>query len=237
LAGGRLTERLTDQLVENPEEDVQHHDDGVERLVALPLSCFRPGNPCIVPLPSKGQSTRLSGAKSGRKQLLKKELLKELFDKYQPSSVGIMAAADTSSTSSTSLYSKYPISSAWELTLQDGEVVKGQVYCADPGAGIVVLQDASDIRMVSVASIREAKRTQEASKTPEPTATEITHTKKALEEREKRAIKLAQESIRHLNPKVGNSGGHDFRQWSVDHLPIFLSTFLFLGICQGASDL
>ena len=118
--------------------------------------------------------------------------------------VGTMAAADTSSSSSTSLYSKYAISSAWELTLQDGEVVKGQVYCADPGAGIVVLQAVTDIRIVSVASIRDAKRTQEATKTPEPTATEITHTKKALEEREKRAIKLAQESIRHLNPKVGD---------------------------------
>ena len=122
-----------------------------------------------------------------------------------------MAAGDTSSSSSSSisLYSKYTISSAWELTLQDGEVVKGKVYGADPGAGSVVLQDANEIRMVSLASIREAKRTQEATKTPEPTATEITHTKKALEEREKRAIKLAQESIRHLNPKVRKHQTHE----------------------------
>lgn len=134
-----------------------------------------------------------------------------------------MAAADSSSSSSTSLYSKFPISSAWELILQDGEAVKGQVYCADPVAGIVVLQDASDIRLVSVSSIREAKRTQEATKTPEPTATEITHTKKALEEREKRAIKLAQESIRHLNPKVGCNALLDRDTLVVDH-----SAHLFL---------
>mmetsp|Transcript_93182 Transcript_93182/g.269136 ORF Transcript_93182/g.269136 Transcript_93182/m.269136 type:complete len:177 (+) Transcript_93182:219-749(+) len=111
-------------------------------------------------------------------------------------------AADTS----TSLYSKYPMSSAWELTLKDGEVVKGQVYCTDPVAGIVVLQEASDIRMVSVSSIQESKRTKEAAKEQEPTPTEISHTKKILEEREKRAIKLAQESLRHLNAKATPKG-------------------------------
>ena len=149
-----------------------------------------------------------------------------------------MAAADTSSSSSTSLYSKYAISSAWELTLQDGEVVKGQVYCADPGAGIVVLQAVTDIRIVSVASIRDAKRTQEATKTPEPTATEITHTKKALEEREKRAIKLAQESIRHLNPKVGDvdSDGVSTNQLVDGNTASLFSFLLFQGFCQRPTN-
>jgi hypothetical protein len=115
-------------------------------------------------------------------------------------------ATESSSTAGPgSLYSQYPITSSWELTLNDGEVVKGQVYCTDPTASIVVLQDptANDIRMVSVASIQTSKRIQEATKSQiDVAATEISHTKKALEEREKRAIKLAQESLRHLNPKV-----------------------------------
>lgn len=119
-----------------------------------------------------------------------------------------MATESSSTTGAASLHSRYPITSSWELTLHGGEVVKGQVYCTDPTASIVVLQDptVNDIRMVSVASIQESKRIQEATKSQaELTATEISHTKKALEEREKRAIKLAQESLRHLNPKVSRS--------------------------------
>jgi hypothetical protein len=118
-----------------------------------------------------------------------------------------MATESSSTAGAGSLYSRYPITSSWELTLNDGEVVKGQVYCTDPTASIVVLQDptVNDIRMVSVASIQESKRIQEATKSQiDVAATEISHTKKALEEREKRAIKLAQESLRHLNPKVSN---------------------------------
>mmetsp|Transcript_98347 Transcript_98347/g.275370 ORF Transcript_98347/g.275370 Transcript_98347/m.275370 type:complete len:185 (+) Transcript_98347:243-797(+) len=120
-----------------------------------------------------------------------------------------MATESSSTTGAASLHSRYPITSSWELTLHGGEVVKGQVYCTDPTASIVVLQDptVNDIRMVSVASIQESKRIQEATKSQaELTATEISHTKKALEEREKRAIKLAQESLRHLNPKASAKG-------------------------------
>ena len=104
----------------------------------------------------------------------------------------------------TSLYSQYPITSSWELTLHGGEVVKGQVYCTDPTASIVVLQDPAlnDIRMVSIASIQESKRIQEVTRSQVDLTAEISHTKKVLEEREKRAIKLAQESLKHLNPKV-----------------------------------
>lgn len=102
------------------------------------------------------------------------------------------------------LYVKYPISSQWEFTLKNGESVKGEVYCTDPVADLVILQDAqNDIRMISVASIDAAAR-DEANEdaTIEPKKVEAVHAKKALEEREKRAIRMAQESLRHLNPKV-----------------------------------
>jgi hypothetical protein len=102
------------------------------------------------------------------------------------------------------LYLQYPMSSSWELTLTNDDKVQGEVYCTDPISQIVVLQDQlSDIRMISVASIREAKLLKEAS--PDPAAAppaNMVHAKKALEEREKRAIKIAQESFRHINPKV-----------------------------------
>ena len=102
------------------------------------------------------------------------------------------------------LYAKYPISSQWEFTLKDGQSVKGEVYCTDPVADLVILQDSkNDIRMISVSSIDAAAR-DEANEdmTIEQKKVEAVHAKKALEEREKRAIRMAQESLKHLNPKV-----------------------------------
>lgn len=107
------------------------------------------------------------------------------------------------------MHSQYPITSSWEFTLQNGEVVKGQVYCTDPISNIVVLQDHSlkNITMVSMSSVQKSKQLQEATtRVVEPSATEITHTKKALLEREKRAIKMAQESLLRLNPKASPKG-------------------------------
>jgi hypothetical protein len=108
------------------------------------------------------------------------------------------------------LYTKYPISSQWEFTLTNGETIKGEVYCTDPLADIVVLQDQlnNDIRIVAVSSISQSKQIKEASadalqQAASSANNSVVHTKKALEEREKRAIRLAQESLKHLNPKVG----------------------------------
>jgi hypothetical protein len=137
--------------------------------------------------------------------------------------------------------------------LQGGEVVKGQVYCTDPVSSIVVLQDptVNDIRMVSVSSIQQSKLIQEATKSQfDPTPTEIPHTKKILEEREKRAIKLAQESLRHLNPKVSEWIGRPDRKgpptphWSNDYNR--LANIIFLielvlpghqGFSKGTNDI
>jgi hypothetical protein len=104
------------------------------------------------------------------------------------------------------LYSKYPISSEWELTLKNGDVVKGEIYCTDPVADVVVLHDIlKDVRMVAVSSIAASKQLSEASAEAQQKLSSndnMVHSKRALEEREKRAIRIAQESFKHLNPKV-----------------------------------
>ena len=115
-----------------------------------------------------------------------------------------MTDAGGVSSSQESLYEKYPISSQWEFTLKNGQSVKGEVYCADPNSDLVVLQDSENgIRMISVSMIEAASRDEDLEDTTiEPVNVEAVHAKKTLEEREKRAIRMAQESLKHLNPKV-----------------------------------
>mmetsp|Transcript_19629 Transcript_19629/g.31622 ORF Transcript_19629/g.31622 Transcript_19629/m.31622 type:complete len:204 (+) Transcript_19629:241-852(+) len=121
-------------------------------------------------------------------------------------------AAGTDNNTPLPLYSKYPISSQWEFTLKNGETVKGEIYCTDPVADLVVLQDPlNDIRMISVSSIQESRQVNEASagakqKLTSSSSNNVVHAKKALEEREKRAIRLAQDSFKHLNPKATPKG-------------------------------
>ena len=106
--------------------------------------------------------------------------------------------------SGASLYTQYPISSAWELTLSNDDVVSGTVYCTDPIANVVVLQESKDssILVVSVSEIKSSKQTAEATDaTPDAPVGGISQ--KVIDDKEKRAIKLAQESFAHLNPKVG----------------------------------
>lgn len=113
--------------------------------------------------------------------------------------------------SSQPLHLKYPISSQWEFKLTTGETVKGEIYTTDQVAELVVLQDLHnhDIRMISITSINNATLDKSVAVSSSPsTANEIdtVHIKKVLEEREKRAIRLAQESFKHLNPKAPPEG-------------------------------
>ena len=111
------------------------------------------------------------------------------------------------SSSQQPLHSRYPIKSTWELTLQNGETVSGEVYCTDPSSNVVVLQDQlGGIHMVTVSSITESKQLEEAPNDATISSTNVTHVKKILEEREKRAIKLAQENLRNINPKASPKG-------------------------------
>jgi hypothetical protein len=110
------------------------------------------------------------------------------------------------STNQAPLYSKYPISSQWEFTLTNGDVVKGEIYCTDPVADVVVVQDAlRDVRIIAAARISASKQMSEVSANARPklpSTENMLHSKKALEEREKKAIRIAQDSLKHLNPKV-----------------------------------
>ena len=144
-------------------------------------------------------------------------------------SASTSAASSTTSTSTTSssspqqpLYIKYPISSQWEFKLNNGETVQGEIYCTDQVADLIILQDSTnnDIRMISVTSIITGETQQitennngsdieeddaiekAATATATTNKVDIVHSKKVLDEREKRAIRLAQESLKHLNPKV-----------------------------------
>ena len=97
---------------------------------------------------------------------------------------------------------QYPVSSTWEFTLSNDEIVKGEVYCTDPVSEQIVLQDQlNDIRMVSISGIRDSKQVEEATEDASIPGN-MTHSRKALEERERRAIRLAEESFKHINPKV-----------------------------------
>jgi len=119
-----------------------------------------------------------------------------------------MADSGGLSSSQQSLYAKYPILSQWEFKLKNGHIVKGEVYCTDPVSDLVVLQDSEkSIRMVSVSMIDTASRDEANEDTTiEQRTVEVVHAKKALEEREKRAIRMAQESLKHLNPKAEPKG-------------------------------
>ena len=95
--------------------------------------------------------------------------------------------------SSSPLYIAYPITSKWEFVLTSGDKIVGEIYCTDPVSDLVVVQEHSDIRMISASHIQESKMLEEASKESPQLASTMAHTKKNLEEREKRAVKLAQE--------------------------------------------
>jgi len=99
----------------------------------------------------------------------------------------------------------YPMTSKWEFALHNGDKVSGEVYCTDPVAGVVVLIERDDLKMITSGSIRESTLLQKAPADPLQSGN-MMHTKKALDEREKKGIRIAQESLRHLNPKASPRG-------------------------------
>ena len=130
---------------------------------------------------------------------------------------------NTSSSSSASMYvaERFPVNSLQQITLlPDHEVITGRVYCTDEITRTVILQKAltyttlsSEIRIISLNGIVQSQQLPDEA---DPDAAAVDDTvratpltqplpiiqKKALEERERRAIRLAEESLRHINPKV-----------------------------------
>ena len=109
---------------------------------------------------------------------------------------------------STDAFLKYRIKSLWEFKLQNADSVRGTIYCVDPvSETIVVVEESSNsIHLLSLSSVRESTEIEKAPNDEEPSKKEIEHSKKVLVEREKRALKLARESLKHLNPKATPRG-------------------------------
>ena len=109
---------------------------------------------------------------------------------------------------------RYPVNSTWEFTLPNDETAAGTVYCTDETSQIVVLQKALvhttlafEVRMVQVSSIKKEKLISSSAENSSNVDATLSKPlpvvqKKALEEREKRAIRLAEESFRHINQNV-----------------------------------
>lgn len=104
---------------------------------------------------------------------------------------------------------RFPVDSTVELTLSDGTTATGVVYCTDETSQTVVLMNslshttlASEIRVVHVSSIQSSKPGKKAAGASLPTKPLPKVQKKALEERERRALRKAEESFQHINQKV-----------------------------------
>jgi hypothetical protein len=127
-----------------------------------------------------------------------------------------MASMDSGSseTMGKMLAQRFPVNSIQEITLTSGESVSGRVYCTDEMSGSIVLQKAlvhttlaSEIRIISVDYITKSVELKEEDYPghvkPIPLNNALPKIqKKALEDRERRAIRLAEESLRHINDKV-----------------------------------
>ena len=135
-----------------------------------------------------------------------------------------------------SLSDSYPANSILELTLSpNGEVVKGLVYCTDEISNSIVIKKsleyttlASEYRIINASSVKTKKII--AAEAPKSKVDEVGKpilgndgsdvmevflplpnvSKKNIEEREKRALYLAEEGMKHINQKVSQPGCYNF---------------------------
>lgn len=141
-------------------------------------------------------------------------------------------AGHLSTKGETSLQEEHPVNSIVELTLSpNNEVVRGLVYCTDNISNTIVLKKSlkyttlsSEIRIINAASVIKKKVIlavapkefdSSTSDNIEKNSTEEAEelmlplpnvSRKALDERERRAIKLAMENMAHVNQKASSEG-------------------------------
>lgn len=138
--------------------------------------------------------------------------------------------SSASTTSKEKLEVRFPVHTSWELTLQNEETVEGRVYCTDEASQTVVLQSdlthttlASEMRIIHASSVVRAVQKEEGESngtttTTTPLSAQLPKVqKKALEEREKRAIRMAEESLRHINQKVCICGWPERNHYLILH--------------------
>jgi len=106
------------------------------------------------------------------------------------------------------LSERFPLNSVLELTVKgQDETIKGVVYCTDEVSQMVVLKKAlahttlaSEIFMISASNVTNQQVIGEAGEEEQVTIRQVN--KKALEQQEKKAIRLAEEALQHINQKV-----------------------------------
>lgn len=115
------------------------------------------------------------------------------------------------------LYETYPVNSVLELTLKGvEEKVMGVVYCTDEISQTVVIKRklahttlASEVFIVQANAVTNSKILEkEASDEEKVPLGNVT--KKALEQQEKRAIRLAEEALQQINQKVNTVVSCDY---------------------------
>jgi hypothetical protein len=127
---------------------------------------------------------------------------------------------------STSLASTYPVNTLMEIKLSPpagGTTLRGLVYCTDEISNTIILKKSlvhttlsSEITVVNADSVVESKTIEVTQDISEEYARELAGvgdlgelsaplpnvSRKVLEERERRAIRLAEESLSHINQRV-----------------------------------
>lgn len=115
----------------------------------------------------------------------------------------------TNGTGST-LAVRFPVDKTMELTLHNGTIARGTVYCTDETSQTVVLLNslthttlAHEIRVVHTSSVKSEKLIEGSSEvTPALPQPLPKVQKKVLEERERKALRLAEEGFRQINQQV-----------------------------------
>ncbi|GKY93931.1 hypothetical protein MPSEU_000360000 [Mayamaea pseudoterrestris] len=123
------------------------------------------------------------------------------------------------------LSEQYPVYSSWELTLAPTGIVRGRVYTTDNASGCIVLlvdsqstshsskqsqkkqASAPTIHIIQAKHVVQAKpqrASANVSDMPMQPPTKIN--RKVLEDKERKAIKLAEESMRQINDKATPAG-------------------------------
>lgn len=126
-----------------------------------------------------------------------------------------MATSNGAKNAASSLEARYPVNTFWEFVLQSQETVEGQIYCTDEMSQTVVLLTAlthtvlaSEIRVIHAAHVvrgtqQKKTTTTDAKEENNPWSAPLPKIhKKVLEEREKKSLKMVEESLRHINEKV-----------------------------------
>ena len=111
----------------------------------------------------------------------------------------------------------YPVNSVVSLTLETKETVEGTVYTTDEFSRSIVLRIplvhttlSTEVRIINAACVKSSKIVKTAPVEGDETEQGVESltaplpaiSQKSLEEREKRAIRLAEESLGHINEKV-----------------------------------